>query len=260
MPPSKDHPIRAATSDIATLLAWFPAKTWPMIRCPGCEVGLLEPSGHGEADAVRYAESARSKNEHHEDWWDPYAVDGTFRTDLVCTRSDCGDLAVAAGSIAYELEGPPGDWVLYLRIRTLFPAVPLFRTPNECPETVSSAVHEAGGLLLYDPAAAGARLRVAVERMLTDRGVARFQVRKHKRERLSAHERIGLLRLSDSVTADQLEAVKWIGNEGAHGGALTEANVLDCGEVLAASIDRIYGRRDQLVLRITKDVNKRRGV
>jgi hypothetical protein len=102
-------------------------------------------------------------------------------------------------------------------------------------------------------------LRGCVEVILTRRGVPRTTVSKGKRHRLFLHDRIELFQRRDAEVGAALMAVKWIGNEGSHAGALTPADVLDALEVIEDVLERFWGDKRRTLARLITKINQKRG-
>lgn len=106
------------------------------------------------------------------------------------------------------------------------------------------------------------RIRTAVEYILDDLKIPRKIPR--PRKRLNLHERIGLLtdpKLEDVKTV--LEAVKWIGNTGAHEqGGLGREQVIEGFRMLEHSLSTLYPKpvsNPAAILAVAKAVNTARG-
>jgi hypothetical protein len=55
--------------------------------------------------------------------------------------------------------------------------------------------------------------------------------------------------------------LKWVGNQGSHGGDLmTVSNVVESAEYLDHALRRLYDRTDELIARKAAAVNKRKGI
>lgn len=114
-------------------------------------------------------------------------------------------------------------------------------------------------LYWIDPNAAGNRVRVAVEEILTTRHLPKTQIVKGERRDISLHARIKKWEMKEPDICRKLFAIKWICNAGSHAGELTRDGLLDAMDVLQFTLNEIYDdhKRD-LELTVSR-VNKKRG-
>jgi hypothetical protein len=93
-------------------------------------------------------------------------------------------------------------------------------------------LNESFKLFFSAPSAASNSVRVAIEELLTELKVKRFNLVSKKRRMISLHQRIGLLPAKYVELKEMLTAIKWIGNAGSHGGEqLSHDDVLDAFEL-----------------------------
>ena len=157
------------------------------------------------------------------------------------------------------------DWDM-VEIKTFRPqwftqAPVLFEIPRQTPPDVRKRIEESFNLLWCDRPACGNRIRTAVEDILTDRKITRFKRKKGKGKkgkllRRSLHERIEEFEAKEPDLANQLMAIKWLGNAGSHPGALADRDLLDAYQILSHAIDLLYSPQSKQVDSIAKAIVK----
>lgn len=233
----------------------FLEENWPDLACPACRQGALKLEG------CTVIESAQSKRER--DWvhWDPEWIRGVFHAELRCGRGRCGEVAVAVGTMSVDVVTDDRGWeyATFLKLQHVSPPLPLALLPDECPGSVKSALDAASAVLLVDPGAAAERLRLALDDLLTAQKVPRFTPGAG-RQRLTTHQRITKLEASKPYLADVLEAVKWVGNQGAHERTLQVTDVLNAVELFAHALEILYDERARRLARTAKQINSKKGI
>ena len=250
--------------DLRLLDGWVREAEWPHVACPTCGDGSLAIKSIETEDC---GESIRYRN--HEDW-EPEWLHGTFHGALQCARSACQETVAIAGDYKTDMVrgadvGSYSDYNSipydsFFRLRFSIPPLTLVALPGRTPEAVATAVNGAAAVIWTDPNAAANRLRVAVEELLTANGQRRFEVKKHKRVRLTTHRRIEEFKQDRSEAAEALEAVKWIGNEGSHAAELGLADVLEGAGFLGYALRLLYDDEDEQLASRIRSVNRARGV
>lgn len=243
--------------DLDALADWFAVEDWPGALCPACGSGTLtvfEPVIH---------ETAASQSARKHDAWDPEWVSGYFTAELRCARSQCREVAIAAGEMRVRCEPGPMDldYVQEFRLRFTAPALPIVEVPQGCPEDVASRVAEAGVVIWADPSAAANRLRLTIEQILDQQGVPKYpDTPKGKDVPLKTHNRIDLFRRDNPGVAAILEAVKWIGNQGSHEDVLTQRDVLEGARLLEHALRALYDTSADEIARRVRTINEAKGV
>jgi len=124
---------------------------------------------------------------------------------------------------AGEYEDQNGDWVQepedFFRPKFFEPHLVLLVIPTKCPESISAPLQESFRLFFASPGAASNHVRIAIEELLTDLKVRRFNVSGGKRSFISLHQRITLLPAKYATLKDMILAIKWLGNAGSHSDA-----------------------------------------
>jgi hypothetical protein len=108
-----------------------------------------------------------------------------------------------------------------------------------------------------DQSASGNLLRSAIEAMLTERKVARFNISNSKRRRLTLHERIAQLPQSLQRHKDELLAIKWIGNVASHD-ELDVHGLRISFQIVEPVLENLYGTKKHELLQAVKRINRRK--
>jgi hypothetical protein len=231
----------------------FGKESWPGWPCSVCTTGTWTLRD------IKVEETGASKRQVNPPPWD---FAGRFRAVLRCNRGTCDEPAVMIGDVSVEVDvGDQGEqfYENWFAPTSVYPAPLLFLPPKKCPEAVQKELVRAFALFLPDPTAAGNALRATVEAILTDRGVPRTAISsKHRRQFLKLHDRIDAFSKTNPSVAEALMAVKWIGNEGSHEGALKRADVVDALEVIENVLDDLWGDKGKTLKRLIVSINKRR--
>lgn len=239
--------------DLSKFTDWFRSGQWPDAHCPHCKVGLLA------AETVTEIESYASSSSRGHEAWEPEWIGGYFMCLLRCQRAICREVTVAVGdwrvrdvtnsySRAFEYDN-------FFRLRSTVPPIPVVPSLDVFPDPVREALDRASEVIWVDPSAASGRLRIAIERALDALKVPKLSSGA-KRVRLTTHERIGRLRLKHPEAADLMEAVKWVGNQGAHEDSLTTADVLEVAGILSEALVLLFDKSSVALSRRARGIIK----
>lgn len=244
---------------LATSVGWFEEGQWPALRCGSCGRGRLSIEGD-----ERTSETGQSERLHNHEGWEPEWISGTFSATLRCTDPECADRAECVGDwrVDYASRSHHGQqYASHFKIRAVWPSPVLIDLPDGTPDQVRDLVKSAASILWLDPSSAANRLRTSIEHLLTAQHVKRQQrVPNKKVRKYSLHERIDLFRARRPDVAEQLEAVKWIGNEGSHEEGLSADQVLAGAEHLEHALDLLYDPAPATLKARARKINKRRGL
>lgn len=188
-------------------------------------------------------------------------TEGRFTARFRC--SQCKEVVGVVGSYSVTqdyVQVAEDDWEMeqFWTFRPAFftQAPVLFEIPRRTPTEVRKRIEESFSLLWCDRPACGNRIRTAVEDILTDRKITRFKRKKGKLIRRSLHERIEEFEAKELDLANQLMAIKWLGNAGSHPGALTDSDLLDAYDILSHALDQLYSPKSKQVAAIAKAIVK----
>lgn len=169
---------------------------------------------------------------------------------------------------------PPDDDDRYDRFintfypRLVCPSPDLFKIAEKCPENVAAKIRKAFISSWGEHDACANQIRIALELLLTERGVPKYTTRKGQRKLLSLHARID--RFANSTSAknrhlsDLMRAVKWLGNAGSHGfedqaETLRQSDIFDAFDLLQYVVDELYAKSSSRLAKLAKEINRRKG-
>lgn len=236
--------------------------SWPRVLCPDCLEGALaleSTKQYPDVASRAHIELVR----RHRDGADE--LKGTFAGMVKCDNTSCGREVAVAGdwtySWAFDEVQERDRLVDFFVLRYINPAPQLLLTPGRTPATVVASVATASSVLWASPDLAATQLRLAVEELLTARGVRRTTLTaKRKRRRLSTQERLDMFASTHPEVVHALEAVKWIGNSGTHESGLTVEDVVKGAKLLQLALRRLYDTSEEELLAEARDINRRRGL
>jgi hypothetical protein len=227
------------------------------------DMSVGQPSAlAGHVGTTRVRPTTLAQNPHD---WEPEWLEDRFSALLECQNGNCGELVSIGGRVThsrgFDYEGQE-TMLERLRPTQLSPAPHLFRLPEGCPNEVRKELELAFTLYWQDVGSATNRLRVAVEALLTDLGIARtvIDAKKRKRVTLSLHARIEKYALKNRDAADFLMAIKWVGNSGSHSTlGVDRETFIASTELFEHAIDIIYVRTSLRLKRVAKSLTDRKG-
>lgn len=239
-------------TNILTLLAKpLALSSWPSLPCPICLMGHFVSSG-----PVLY-ENAESIQALSHAEWEPLWISGIFTWSGECGNPKCKQVMRALGTYFMDF-GDDVEYEEFLKVEYILPPLLLLPLPDGTPASVTEAVSEAERVLFAAPGLAATALRSAVEAYLDSVEIPRVD---DKGRRLTLHGRLLIWRSSpdgDNEVYELLNAIKWIGNQGAHERkTLGVEQVLSGVEFLEESFRRlITGPRLQAR---AKEINETKG-
>ena len=219
------------------------------------------------ADSLKSEETAASIKSRNDDFFSFEMIEGRFSCLFSCPH--CKETVAVAGTYwvqddrIYDQEyGEAGEILEYYRPRYFSEAPPLIQLPDKTPDTVREEITKAFQLFWLDEEACGNRIRSAVEQLLTINGIPKTELVKkgasQKRNLLSLHRRIERFKKKRPELAEQLFAIKWIGNAGSHASGLNIEDLKDGFLLLELVLKELYDSSRRNALRIAKAVNKRK--
>ena len=230
--------------------------------CPTCSKGVLRV----ERDSLKKQERRASRDHSHEAW-EPEWIEYVYSCLLTCSNDACREVVSSAGTgrVVYnEYEDEHGEWAQ--AIEDLFkpkffePHLVLLTIPPKCPETIVKPLHDSFALYFSATGAALNSVRTAIEELLTELKVPRFNVVKRQRRFINLHQRIALLPQKYQGLQDILTAIKWLGNAGSHANKPPSADdVLNAYELLEHVLAEVYAPKAKHLEAIAKKVNKKKG-
>jgi hypothetical protein len=243
--------------------------------CPSCGKGRLSPDF---ATFQKRETTASARSQVEDD--DPYATVSRqyrFAGLLVCSTKFCKDVVTVSGQLdittsTREADDDYGQSHEYTHEEIIYqpdslvPAPRLFVAPKKCPQEITTELDRAFRLFWVDDRACANSIRSAVELFMDDQKVPRtFIDRKAQKRRSDLHHRIEEWgrRANRDKLAKFLMAIKFIGNEGSHGGkgnGLTRDDLFDGFTFFRHVLDTIFSTEDHVkaLETIAERINKRK--
>ncbi|MDL5366091.1 DUF4145 domain-containing protein [Xanthomonas sp. NCPPB 2654] len=208
-----------------------------------------------------------SKEARSHEAWDPDWIEYVYSGILQCGNGNCGEFVANSGTGGVDIDveidesgEPEQTWADFFRPKYFEPPLRLIDIPKECPDSVSSPLQESFRLFFSSPAAASNNVRVALEALLTELGVKRFNTRSGRRIFLNLHSRISLLPPKHSDLGELLLAIKWLGNAGSHADSIvTIDDVMDAYELIDHVLQELYMQKAKKAKALAKMINKKKG-
>ena len=231
--------------------------------CPSCGGGRLLIVH----DSLRTGQTRESADGQDHLASEPEWIDGRFVCLPGCHHCK-GEIALAGKYRVQddryfdEVHGESGDYERYYTPLFFSDSPHLIRIPSGAPEDVREELIASFRLYWSDPESAANRIRSALELLLTAQRVNRTtgRIKKNgKREFLSLHNRIQRFAAKRASLAQNLLAVKWLGNAGSHANPITRDDVLDGYEIMEYVLDEVFANRSRKVGALTRAINRRRG-
>lgn len=213
-------------------------------------------------------EERAGTRDHSHQAWEPEWIAYTYSCVLECANDACKEFVASGGTGAVEedvgLDRDGEPELLYedsFRPKFFIPHLKLLKIPEKCPEAVSKPIEESFSLFFASPGAASNAIRTAVEAILTDLKIRRFERSGGKLRFVSLHRRISLLPPRYAELKEILLAIKWLGNAGSHDSvtAITQDDVLDSYEFMEHALVELYAPKAKELKRLAKKVNRKRG-
>jgi hypothetical protein len=230
--------------------------------CPSCAGGRLSI-----ADGTLHdGQTRQSRVDQQHLASDPEWIDGRFACLFKCPHCNA-DIAVAGtyrvrdDRYHDEVLGESGDYAPHY-IPLFFSEAPhIISLPPAAPEEVKEELLKAFRLFWSDPESCANRIRSSLEKLLTAHRIQRTTGRtaKGRRQFLKLHERIERFRRKRPELANQMMAVKWLGNAGSHSSPISAEDVLDGFDLMEYVLDELYVRRAHRIGAITRAINRRKG-
>lgn len=222
---------------------------WP---CPNCGVQSL--LSEENSFNKQYKDPIDSNHPN----FDPEWIEYIFSMHLKCTTVSCGCrvVCVGTGDVSQEyLRDTSGgwDWFENFTVKFFEPPLKIFIPPEETPECVKRTLETSFSTFFTSPSLSLSALRSALEVLLGEMEVASVD----ENERfLSLARRIDLLPEESRKIIEPANAIRWLGNDGAHGDGvrIRTSDVLDGYRIFEHILIELYPVKrasvDELVARI----------
>ncbi|MCF7807056.1 MAG: DUF4145 domain-containing protein [Candidatus Marinimicrobia bacterium] len=245
----------------------FTKKHTPDWKCPTCGKGKLTL----QAETLRFDETRESKDTRWpkpESEVHPTDIKYVYACLFKCSRTNCGEIVSSSGrgtnigEPTWDEKGEDYEEVFfeYFEPKIFIPPLILFEMPKQIPEKVRHELLFSFGFFFVDPKAAANHARMALELLLDDLKVNRFEVKNRKRRMLSLHKRIELLSPKYEAIRELCFAIKWSGNAGSHSReTLSKENILDIYDIMSSIFTTLYDQEQKRINKLAKSIHKNRG-
>jgi hypothetical protein len=177
---------------------------------------------------------------------------GVFSITLRCSSPGCRQgVAVLGDYTAHLVEGE--RWVVEhtYEVRDIYPAILLIDIPDKLThEPIAEALRRSFALYWRDPQACAVTIRTAIEGIAEHLG----QPPKQNDKFISLETRLNQLGEKHADIVEAAKAIKDIGNDGAHGGAVNRDKLLTAYALLEIELRRIFNdddlRRQTLIAKL----------
>jgi hypothetical protein len=216
--------------------------------CPRCNIGTLDIP---KKDGVLKTETENSKEMNSYGGY--YYSDYLFSIHMKC--NNCNEVVVVSGFMSEENFPSDEEQGIQKSITPIlyYPAPKIINIPESCPKSVQKILNESFGLFWLDLGSCANKIRIAIEVLLNEQGVAQTKTTKTE---LTLHSRLELFEKTNPDTAKHLMAIKWIGNAGSHFFEIKNDDVLDAYELLEYSLEKLYNDREKKLIQLSEEINK----
>lgn len=225
---------------------YFNDEKIPEWQCPTCEKGFLNIK-KGSLISEELASSAKL---HNDEYWEPFWIQLTYTCIFECTNINCKELVSSIGNITVDYFMVYGkddfpDEKYYNKFVPLFfnPPLKLIKLFEGIPDSIKLILIESFKVAFCNPASSLNNIRIAIEAILNDKKIKRFNINKGKKIYINLHQRINLLSSKFDQLKEHILAVKWLGNSGSHDEKrITIDDVFDALELMEYILQEIYGK------------------
>jgi len=221
---------------------------FPILPCPRCNKLSLKTDRESKRILIPvHEEKRREKPDTSIFEWT-----ARFQCFLVCEEPRCGEVVSVSGAVDYEEYDDREEDVFHifetLRPMSMYPAPPIIAVSRKLSKEARGHLIASFGLIWPDPASCANRIRVFIEQLLVDFGVAPTRIdSKGKEVKRTLPERIEDLEATMPGHKSTFDALRKVGNIGSHEGRLKFETALDAYEILEVALeDLVDGRRARL--------------
>nr|WP_249325091.1 DUF4145 domain-containing protein [Halomonas boliviensis] len=183
---------------------------------------------------------------------------------LKCSNSSCGCrvVCVGTGDVSQEyLYDGSGDWGWFdnFQVTNFEPSLKLFVPPINTPRWVKKALDTSFSTFFSSPSLSLSALRSALEVLLDEMEVTSVDTNGRF---LSLARRINFLPEESREIIEPANAIRWLGNDGAHGGGLRvrKSDVLDGYRIFEHILIELYPEKRASIDALVARINEAKGV
>jgi hypothetical protein len=211
--------------------------------CPRCDTGKI----YLVQESVKEIRPAYNVGITKDDNFEPDWIFNRFTGFFRCDDAQCGEIAIFSGHSEFvEIEDTEFGWGLEeaIHIDAFAPAPLMLAIPKKTPEGVRAHLVTSFSLYWLDFASCVARIRAGVEEILNERTIPSTMITTSGgHTRLTLNKRIDLFKANDPENAGYLDALRFLGNIGAHEANIDRDKVMDAYEIIETALQEIYAQR-----------------
>lgn len=240
---------------------WFRQEDFKAIPCPLCEGGNLLANTKNIYEKQTEESRAYISKDYGQD---PLDYVGSFYATLSCSK--CKENVHVIGKSAYDEfyintsdGGIDRGYILTYSPASFYPAPHLLKLGDYIPIAIADELKTAFALFWQDYSASGNRIRVAVERILDELKVPRFNTKKRP---ILLHPRIEKFNTQYpkySYLTEHLTAIKWLGNDSSHTAGLTINDIFVALDILEFVLEELFHDRRKTLQKLAAKINKKKG-
>ncbi|MGG9972763.1 DUF4145 domain-containing protein [Ferruginibacter sp. SUN002] len=227
---------------------------WPCPNCNNKTLEIVKTKFHEEETAA--SKKYRKENED----WEPEWIDLVFSGQLTCNDiiffTGTGS-PEHSGYYDYKADSYNEGWTNTFTPSFFQPSIPIFKIPDNCSKELTAEIRHSFKLFWCDLPSCANRIRVALEILMNEQGVKKYEIKNGKRIPINLHKRIE--QYNHPEIKDLLLAIKWIGNSGSHNGTLETIDIVEAFRLLEFSLNKLYNDETKELKKITKEIIKRKG-
>jgi len=241
----------------------FTEERFPVINCPTCNRGNLTVYNN----TFKREESRDSKASANWGNNEYYNIDYRFSLLLICNNPKCKEIVSCLGKgfieevNEYNENTNEFDHSLVETYSPIFfyPSLNIIPISDDYPKQLIIELKNSFSHYFSDLPSCANKIRICIEILMNELKVKKQVQKVNKRRKLSLHERILEFEKTNPKIAENLLAIKWIGNSASHSMMdLTQDDVLDAYEIMEFSLNILFSKKERYIGKMTKEINKRR--
>lgn len=225
------------------------------IECPKCGKGKLNK--FGKFTICETKDTIELSKQKHMDY-DIECLDEKFSGLLKCDF--CKDVVAVCGTSNpehdYDEEDPSIEYSYFRRLNPEYfsPPLKIFKLKLKYPLKVTEILLKSFSLFFIDNDSCGNKIRISVEALLDELGIARKNP--VKEESYSLNQRINIYSAVNKYIGDLMHSIRWIGNYGSHENSLTQSDLLDAYIIINHILDYLYDNQENKISELSKSINE----
>jgi len=228
--------------------------TWP---CPECgSISLTCPEDQFQKEYKTPIDTSHPA-------FDPDWIEYIFIMNLQCAVPSCGCRVIGTGTgdVSQDyLDDGSGEWDWFdnFQVKYFQPSLRIFSPPVDTPLWVNKALETSFSTFFFSPSTSLSNLRSALEVLLSEMEVASVN---ENGNYLSLAKRINLLPENYRKIIEPANAIRWLGNDGAHSGSqVRKSDVLDGYRIFEHILIELFPEKKASVEDLVTRINAAKGL